>query len=281
MTDLTTSVIKYNCRYCQLTFGYKTQYNDHIVCCEYLATVFRQRKNNLFDYTLEREKKPDELFALIQHLFSRQVKMEKELNLLRNYVRKDKKKMNVLDYLNKEVRPTMDFDEWRKTVRIDGKHIEKVFEFGNTICDGVIDSIADVLKSWGIEIGGGGGDGGDEDEKSESNHNFILPIACFVIRPGEFYLYRNSKWEKDMGLMEQFYENVANRFIPAYTVWLASPNYAKWIAAPEHTNHDVAILMMRILGGTASDKPKIKKFKNWFYHLLKRDLTTVYWGGET
>jgi hypothetical protein len=263
--------IRYRCKHCDLTFGFKTQYNDHIMCCDYLKTVFYPRKNNLFDYTLEREKKPDELFALIQHLFSRQVKMEKELNLLRAYVRKDKKKMNVLDYLNKEVRPTMDFDEWRKTVRIEGKHIEKVFEFGNTICDGVIDSVADILKSCGI----------DETSESRGDNPFILPIACFVIRPGEFYLYRNSKWEKDTGLIEQFYENMTNRFIPAYTSWLASPNYAQWIATPEHTNHDIANLMMRILGGTASDKPKIKKFKNWLYHLLKRDLTTVYWGGET
>jgi uncharacterized protein YeeX (DUF496 family) len=274
-TETSSGSIKYNCRYCTLTFGYKTQYNDHIMCCEYLSTVFRQRKNNLFDYTLEREKKPDELFALIQHLFSRQVKMEKELNSLRNYVRKDKKKMNVLEYLNKEVRPNIEFDEWRKTIRVEGKHIEKVFEFGNTVCDGIIDSIRDILTMNGVID-----ENGNANETSGETM-FILPVMCFVIRPGEFYLYRNSKWEKDTnGLMEQFYENISNRFIPAYTGWLASPNYARWISNPEHTNHDVANLMMRILGGTASDKPKLKKFKNWLYHLLKRELTTVYWDGQ-
>ena len=112
------------CKFCELEFKTKTKLATHIVCCEFV------------------NKKRGDIYEVVKHLMKQNQQLENEVEKLRKFVEREKIKINVIDYLNNYQFPSLEHQEFIKTLVVHPRHLEAVFE-GN-IVDGVFALFADL-----------------------------------------------------------------------------------------------------------------------------------------
>jgi len=111
------------CSYCGKEFTKKTSYKKHIIVCEILQDISKREKSIL---TEESTNIPTnlELYKVILELCSKQEKLENQIKKLQN----TQKKINVIDWLNKNIVPEISYYEWIKHINIDNFVIDFLFE---------------------------------------------------------------------------------------------------------------------------------------------------------
>ena len=82
----------------------------------------------------------DRLLSLIQDLQKRVEKLEKDNKDLKKWAYREKKKVNVIAWLNEHYLPTEDFNDWVKTIKITESELLEVFH------DGLARGISDIIK---------------------------------------------------------------------------------------------------------------------------------------
>ena len=82
----------------------------------------------------------EKLLSLIQDLQKRVEKLEKDNKDLKKWAYREKKKVNVIAWLNEHYLPTEDFLDWVKTIKITEPELLEVFH------DGVARGISDIIK---------------------------------------------------------------------------------------------------------------------------------------
>jgi hypothetical protein len=100
----------YKCQYCSKIYREKFNYDRHYLCCEFFHKSSRER-NNEIDISNEQLPSQRDMYLLIQDMVLRIDKLEKENA---RYRKIQNKKINLLDWLNKESseKPIITFSNW-------------------------------------------------------------------------------------------------------------------------------------------------------------------------
>ena len=116
----------------------------------------------------------EKLLSLIQDLQKRVEKLEKDNKDLKKWAYREKKKVNVIAWLNEHYLPTEDFNDWVKTIKITESELLEVFH------DGLARGISDIIK-----------------QKLPLENRRHFPIIAFKHQiKSIFYVFEGKTWRK-------------------------------------------------------------------------------------
>ena len=238
------------CGFCGKSFKRKTFYEQHIILCEQLYNsrlMNEDERNEEFDLPTQKE-----LYGLLRNLTLKYDELLDEVHSLRSYVEKQKKKINILEWLNENCHPPEDYVEWVHSLVISDEMLQNTFKYG--VVHGIVDLIMENMPLENVK-----------------NH----PIKCFQQKQFIFFRFRNGKWST-MGVahLESFIDAIHCLFMKAFRKWKAENQ--ELIDEDERFYEDTYLTNMQTI--LASNKSKdfiFKNVKSKLYHYLKMNLKHI------
>jgi len=184
------------CVYCGKSYLKRTSLDKHLIICELLQKS--KRKNNTIiddDEPLPSQRK---MFDMLIELGYKYSKLEEKVDEINKWVIKKKKKINVLEWLNTNVKPNIYFDDILDKIIINQSDIQNILR----------NSFYDILN----EVFG----------RTIYNFNEIEnPIFAFVQKINTFYIYdTTSVWvELSKERLIKFLNKIHMKIFKEYTEW--------------------------------------------------------------
>jgi hypothetical protein len=237
------------CLSCATEFKYKKQYTEHNLCCVFLKDRSKERNTNM-DLVDDRIPNDRMLYELVKNLALKCDRLEKEVEDLRRIARKEKKKIDILEYLKQHQTPKKNYQQWTKEIEVQPKYLEMVFE--NNIITGITKLVEDYISAF---------------------TNDQLPLAAFSHKAGQIYIYKEDWAPIHSETLNTLFDILSTRFLIAYSRWEADNPDLK------HENEDTQKLKMqykrKILGTYISDETKYKRFSTHVFDCLKQGIRTI------
>jgi hypothetical protein len=165
------------CIYCGKSYKKKTNMDKHTLLCE-LISDSKKRKNLItedenMDQDIPSNRK---MYQILLELGSRFNKMEEKMDEINKWIIKKKKKINVIEWLNMNMKPEILFDNLIEKIIVTHDDIKYLFEktFIETLNHIFSKSIYNLIN----------------------DPNYNIPIFAFVQKTNIFYIYetRESGW---------------------------------------------------------------------------------------
>lgn len=239
----------YTCKFCYREYIRKTNFERHVLVCELI------KKSNRTDeeYDIPSTEK---LYKIILELAKKNDELEKKVNQLTKWVEVKKKKINIIEWLNKNITPTITFLELTKKMiaSVERKHLEKIFELGHIQgFSRVIYCLLDTL----------------EEE--------TLPIKAFVQKDNSLYVFNLNADKNEWSIMPN---EIFNKFINDLSKQIMR-EFIAWKDENKHRimNDDFAVEcntnLLKVLGGQMSIQEVNSKLKHNLYKHIKTNLKNV------
>lgn len=247
-------MLPYKCDECDTYFKYKRQCDEHTITCAIASKRLKERRENI-DLKDDAIPNPRLMYELLKIAMSKCTALEQEVEQLKKIAYKERKHIDVMDYLHKYVQHMGEYNTFMNDMRdIQKPHLDAVFN-GN-IVDGVIALI------------------------SGSNS---IPFVSFSHKPGVIYTYIESEdmppqWipfvDNNNGIsVGKMFDILANRFISAFTTW--SKTVPELNEDTEDSRNKKIVLTKKVWAMYLSDDFKHQKFKSWLYNHVKRDAKSI------
>ena len=235
----------FNCVICNKEYKSKDSFKKHELFCQTLSRSKKERENELE----EMDNLPNlrELFNLTKDLLIKYEKLEKENHNIKQIIYKRQKKINVIEWLNKNVYPLKEFKEWYLNLEFVTENLDLIFENGN------IEGTCKIL------------------DKIISDKNEI-PIKCFSEKENTFYIYeKNEEFVKKWRILTNeelisFLKSINKKISKLFVNW-QEKNKEK--LEDEKFAMDYIKKIQKILGKNESFESECNKIKNKLFKLLK------------
>jgi uncharacterized protein YeeX (DUF496 family) len=183
------------CTYCGKSYKKKSNLDKHFVVCE-LLQVGKKRNSNIERNQDEDEAIPSQqkMFQMLVELGQKYNKLEEKVEEMNKWIVKKKKKINGIEWLNTNIKPTINFHSIIDTIIINEDDIKFLFE----------NSFNDLLN----------------EVFSRTIYSKDFPIFAFVQKPNLFYIY-----DSEIGWIELSRERMIkflNKVHMKTTSWLAN-----------------------------------------------------------
>jgi len=260
----------YACGFCATHFKYKNHYDEHVACCEFIYARAKER-NAVIDPVDDTIPNSRMMYEIVKHLVFKNQQLENEMKELRKFARRERNKINIIDYLNKNQTPNMDYETFLKSLVASTKHLKVVFS-GNII-DGVCSLILDSILEHTIRY---------------------FPIAAFSHKSNVFYVFSNDTWrELSHDRVNSLFEMASNLFMGAYKRWektqfaqsaqseqsvtdrVQMPDMVQMPEENEDIQKQKMIFMKKVLGTYIGDEYKYRKFSGWLFEHLKQNVRNI------
>jgi uncharacterized protein YeeX (DUF496 family) len=160
------------CIHCGKSYKKKINLDKHLVICDLLQQSRKKQKMIIYDEDDEQIPSQRKIFEMLIELGQKYSRLEEKVEEINKWVVKKKKKINVLDWLNNNIKPNINFDNI----------LEKIIINDNDVKNILINSFYDVLN----------------EVFSRTIYNFNElenPIFAFVQKQNVFYIYdSNGIW---------------------------------------------------------------------------------------
>lgn len=263
--------IIHTCSNCSRKYKNKTNYDKHKLICNVMCKTIkeRERENENIDDTPNIR----ELYSIILHLSNKCEIMERKIEKLNGIYNKDKKKINVLEWLNtnkmyseedgdKEIQV---FSEWIKTVNISENDMNYVVE--HTFLDGLKYIIKKLLRENG-------------------EYNIYCPIRAFEQKDNLFYIYDyvntgtdnyDINGEKRWMIMSpeklnELFTKITKGFITQLRIW-KDKNIHR--ISEDGFTHIYANNIKKLTGGELSIQQQQIKFRKYLYNDIKINIKSL------
>ena len=241
-----TPEIFYTCSHCNCDFKHKPQYLEHIVSCKFIKKRAKER-NTVLD--LEDDDIPNTrmLYELVKNFAYECDKLKNEVKKLQAAARRDKRKIDIVQYLNANQKPETTYKKWYKSIEVKKEHLDATID--RNIVSGVCSIIQDFL-----------------------NNIQNLPIAAFSHKHNIFYMYESNVWimmtEEEVNSL---FDILSNKISKAYNKWEASlPENGT-----EESENKRNAYKSKILGNSICDETKYRRFTNWLFNHLKKNVRGI------
>ena len=248
---------KFCCDICNKKYSKRSSLDKHVLLCEYKSKSTREKQI----IVEESSDTPsyDELVKIVQELSTKIIRMEEKMTEMQKYVIKKKKKLNVIDWLNDNVKPTISYSEWSSKgssyLHLENEHFE--YLLNNTLYE-TMEKVFEFILS--------------------GRRDFIYPIICFGQKSGEFYICEKEdglcKWRKmSIDELSSLFGVLHNNLITEVTNWrrINSENLKHNDAMSMKFNKAIGKLMEM----SFSPDAKFNKMKSCLYNLLKTELNLI------
>ena len=159
------------CVYCGKGYNSRPGYDKHAILCELIDKTKKKKKLRIVD-DVEEETIPSNqrMYHMLIELANKYSNLEKKMEEMSKYVVKQKKKINILEWLNNNLIPTFVFDELPSKITTTNQTIELLLN--NTFHDILNDMFeANIYKN--VELCG----------------DDMYPLFTLTQKPNTFYYY--------------------------------------------------------------------------------------------
>jgi hypothetical protein len=234
------------CNHCNKNFKSKENYKNHILFCE---IVYKNQKERQEEYELNEDiPSISDIFKITKQLVVKYDKLQHDYNNLKQLINNRKKKINVVDWLNINCKPDINFIEWYNNLSLKENHLEYIFSEGN------IDGLSQILQELCSDIS-------------------TLPIKCFTQKENTFYIYENNIWKIiSNNELNLFFGSLNKQILNLFKIW-QEKNTSKL----EDDNFAIEYIqkVRKILGKNDTIEVENIKLKNKFYKFLKVNIKTI------
>jgi len=167
--------MNYECKGCDKKYTQKSSYQNHAILCEFL-------KNSKRENAIEEQESADlpsykDLVKLVGMLAVKNNKLEEKVDSLQKWVEKSKKKVNIIEWLNTNIKPDLTFVQFLESIILSENYVNCLNE------NNMMKTLTSIFEEF---------------FKKENN----LPIYAFKEKQNTFYLYNQetnswSEMEKD------------------------------------------------------------------------------------
>ena len=262
--------ITYNCNYCNRKYKIKTCYDKHVNICRLLnndafklkdvsesKSKSKSKSESHFDFDFEeRDNTPSkrDMWLIIMHQASELNKIKKEINKLKQRDYYHIKKISVIDYLNTNYKPKINYEDWVKNINITQDDLNFIFEYGS------IKGIVLLLENFSLK--------GTEADLDLDSKN--IPIISTNHTLGKLYIYSNDCWnvmndEQFKNLLQTINKKIFNEF-------------EKWrVECEKNMNKEkyselYTLYVNKIVSGKYSNQQIQTRIKNGMYNFLRINL---------
>ena len=255
MISSSSESCKLCCIVCNKKYTKKSSLDKHKILCDFKTKTKRELK-------IEDEEQSDiptygQLVKIVQEMAIKMSKMEDKIEEFNKWVDKKKRKLNVIGWLNENVKPTFGFLEW-----VNVQLIVKEEHFENLIENSLFHTIQQVF----------------EYNLPESNE-LIFPIRCFSQKSGIFYICEKNEnglvqW-KQLALNDIIIllKTIQNRMIRVLTKW-KSDNQLK-IEDNDKISELFNKAVIKLMNMSFHQDASLSRIRNNLYNYLKTDLKTT------
>jgi len=229
----------YRCR-CGKEYQSKTWFQNHRALCELLED---SKKDDIYDDLPSKI----EMWACMKVILKKYEKMEKKIKEHEKYIKTLKRKINIIDWLTDNYKPSINYNEWISNIDI--THVDLEILFNNGYIEGIYSLLVKCLK---IDI---------------------PPIACFDQRLYTFFIYKNDRWEHfDIEDFTKLIRNISFKFIKMFKTWKDENK----LFIDQYKNFDIVQKRyIEIMGGRYEDEINTKKLNSKLYKYLKFNLKNI------
>lgn len=252
------------CVNCGKNYKKRANLEKHSVICDLLQRSKRQNTNPVLDELLVEDNEPmpsqKRMFQMLIELGQRYNKLEEKVDELNKWVVRKKKKINVLEWLNVNINPTMSFENI----------IEKIIVTEEDIQNLLNKSFYDVLN----------------DIFARTIYNFeesASPIFAFVQKQNVFYIYDNTTanttnnvkiWnELSKERLTKFLIKVHMKIVKAFYDW-------KNLKKNDIKNNETFSTLcdktiLKLLSVEFKEENIYSKVRNMMYSRMKKDMKSL------
>jgi len=253
---------QYSCTWCGKCYKTKINMEKHVTLCEliYKSNKKRANKNNDdYDDICDDLPCPKKMYQMLLELGYKYSKLEEKMDEVNKFVVKKKKKINVLEWLNSNVVPSLVFENLIDKIKIIDSDIDFLLE--NNFLDTINVVLSRVLYLDNLE------------------NNFI-PLFAFVQKTNIFYAFiegsdkGSSQWvELPKDKLCLFLMRVQMKISKAFHEW------KKLWATRIRDDESFAILcdktLIKIMGNEFKQDSTFGKMRAVMYNKMKTDMKAM------
>tara|TARA_Y100000389_G_scaffold204968_1_gene261378 strand:+ start:2496 stop:3203 length:708 start_codon:yes stop_codon:yes gene_type:complete len=222
-----------NCPYCLRNYKLKIYYDRHVSVCKLLSD--RRSENERNDHDNDETPTIRELYKLIQDLYIKNDKLEKEIQRMKKEKNNKIEDFDPYAWLSKNCSSEMNFDTWINSININDQHMTSIFE------NSIMHTIYDIIEN-NILI-------------KKQNIPFIG-----LLKNNKFYVY-----EKEWKLMEDkhiemFIDVIEKKIINYFILW--QKNNKSKISANDKFQEKYLKIAQKVVEKKMKKRQKIKNVKN-------------------
>lgn len=244
---------EYECCFCNRQYKRKMNYDKHMLLCNIIRKTPSERLNEQEQDNLPTMR---ELYTVIQTLLERQEKFEKQIERMSSWINNNRKKINVLDWLNTNHTDCIDFNKWLDNLIISEDDMELVFKYG------FIEGMKYIINR--ICLNG-------------TNVDHIMkecfPIKAFEQKEGTLFIYINENWEiMSSGVFELFFNTITKGLTKQLKLWQDKNKHRLFQNGFTETYIEN---VKKITGGDLSRDQQYHKVKQYVYNHIKVNIKQI------
>ena len=178
---------QYSCEYCNKSYTRKNAATKHFILCELLHNSVRRHQTPQTQQKFKREQQcieeestdipsQSQMYYMLQELAYKYTLMETKMDEMQKWTAKTKQKLNVIHWLNANIRPSITYDVWVSNLRVQESDIMEE----NVTC-----SITNILHRHICP---------------PSSETGIEPIYCFNQKQNTLYIYTKQQDQNEWQL---------------------------------------------------------------------------------
>lgn len=274
-------MLSMNSKQCCCTWcgkGYKTRVNldKHVILCELIYKSSKKRvsnKNsgltdlNSVDDICDDLPSPKKMYQMLLELGYKYSKLEEKMEEVNKFVVKKKQKINVVEWLNSNITPSLVFENLIDQIKIIDSDIEFLFE------NNFLDMINGVLSRFVYN--------------GESCNN-LVPLFAFSQKTNVFYAFVKSNnnnnnnnlcEEKCCGVWSELSKDQLMKFLMRIQMKV-SKAFCEWKTRCGRVNDDSFDIMcdktlIKIMGNEFNQDATFNKMRGVMYNKMKTDMKAM------
>jgi len=245
---------EYECGYCNKQYKRKMNYDKHMLLCNIIRKTPSEKLNER-----EQDDLPTirELYTVIQSLLEKQEKFEKQIEKMSSWINNNRKKINVLDWLNTNHTDCIDYNEWLNGLIISENDMELIFNHG--FIEGMKYIINKICSN--------------DNCNTHIEHKNGLPIKAFEQKEGTLFIYTNENWEiMSSSLFELLFNTITKGLTKQLKFWQDKNKHRLY----QNGFTEIYIEnVKKITGGDLSRDQQYHRVKQYLYNHLKVNIKQI------
>lgn len=246
----------YECGYCNKSYKIKKAYEKHFLLCSVInkSTLERKSENDIS----ENIPSIREMYNIIQILIMKNNKLEQQVEKMSSWIHNNKKKVNVIEWLNENIIPSIDYNNWIDSIQINQNDMESVTN--HNFIEGINQIIKRIL---GI---------GFESYNTHQAESINLPIKAFE-QKDNLFVFNNTRWS--IITVEEFdllYNKITRGLIGQLKIW--QDINQKRLFDSGFTEKYIENVK-KVTGGELTKEQQYYKIKQLFYNNLKINIKNI------
>ena len=243
--------MSYTCNTCDKKYMRKSSLEKHAVLCAYLIKTEREKQ-------IQKQEEADiptyhGLVNIVQELSLKYIRLENEMEEMRKWVEKKKKKINVINWLNANILPSTSFHEWANTININDEH------FRLLMTNNIVDCFQSILEEY-----------------LSLSVTQIFPIKCFSQKQNLFYIYLSENEWRQMTFEDFMYlfKIIQGKLLKTTAEW--KQKNKQLIEENDGTSILYNKTLMKLMEISFTKDATFGKIKTNLYNYLKMDLKNLF-----